>query len=78
MIEPTKYTNIDLCTIGLSVEIIKILKNESVQKYNDLLSKVLYNKGDGAKENFLIALSFLYLLGKIKYHKEEDVVEFLN
>ena len=77
MLKPTKYTDINLSAIGLSTEILKILKDDHTQKYNQILGKIIYRKGKQAKENFLLALSFLYLMGKIKYHQKEDVIELL-
>ena len=78
MIKPTKYTNVSLSIIGLSAEILELLKDDTVQKYDQILGKIIYKKGKQAKENFLLALSFLYLLGKIKYHSEKDVLELLS
>ena len=54
-----------------------MLKNEKVLKYEQILGKLIYKKGIQATENFLLALSFLYLLGKIKYYPKEDVIELL-
>ena len=67
MIRVTKYTNIDLSVVGISIEIIKILKEDRLQKYNQILGKVIGKKGKQAQENFSLALSFLFLIGKIKY-----------
>ena len=77
MLKPTKYTNINLSVIGLSAEMIKLLKNDNIQKYDQILSKIIYKNGKQAKENFLQALSFLYLMGKIKYYPKDDVFELL-
>ena len=78
MIKPNKYTHIGSSVIGLSAEIIKMLKLEPSQKYNILLDKIIYRKGEEAKENFILSLSFLFLLGKIAYYPEEDVVNLLS
>ncbi len=78
MIKPTKYTNINLSVIGLCTEIIKVLQSDSEQKYNQLLDRIICKKGEEAKENFLLALSFLFLLGKIKYYKQEDVIQLVK
>lgn len=77
MIKATKYTNINLSVIGISAEILKLLKNEKVQKYDYILSKIIYKKWKLVKENFLLALSFLYLLWKIKYYPKDDIIELL-
>ncbi len=78
MLRITKYTNIDLSVVGISVEIIKILKEDRLQKYNQILGKVINKKGKQAQVNFSLALSFLFLVGKIKYYQKEDVIEFLQ
>jgi hypothetical protein len=77
LLKPNKYTNIDLSVLGLSTEILTLLKKEKSQKYNQIFEKVIYKKGAEAKENFLLSLSFLYLLGKIKYYQKQDVIELL-
>lgn len=78
MIKPTKYTNINLSVIGLSAEILKLLKDDNIQKYDQVFEKIIYRKGKQAKENFLLSLSFLYLMGKVKYYPKEDVFELLS
>ena len=77
MIKPTKYTNINLSIIGISADILSLLKIKNTQKYAQLFAKTIYKKGDGVKVNFLLALTFLFMLGKIKYYQKEDVVELL-
>ncbi len=78
MIKITKYTNIDFSVLGIGIEILKVLKNDRVQKYNNLLNKIISRKGKQAQENFLLALSFLFMTGKLKYYQKEDIIEFLE
>ena len=78
MIRVTKYTDINLSVIGISAEILKVLQEDCTQKYNHLLGKIINRKGEQAKENFSLALSFLFLMGKIQYYQKEDVIEFLG
>lgn len=77
MLKPNKYTNLNLSVIGLSSLIIKLLKNDPSQKYSQILGKIIYKEGKSAKENFLLALCFLFALGKIRYYKDQDVLELL-
>lgn len=77
IINPTKYTRIDTSILGISFEIIKILKKDPIQDYNQIFERIVNKKGDEAKTNFLLSLSFLYILKKIQYHKDDDVIEFL-
>ena len=77
MIKPAKYTNVNLSIIGLSTVILSMLKEEKAQKYEQILGKIKYKRGKQGNENFLLALTFLYSLGKIKYYQKEDVIELL-
>ena len=47
-------------------------------KYDELLGKVILARGNSAKEVFIPTLSFIYLLGKIEYTKEIDVIEYVK
>jgi hypothetical protein len=78
MIKPDKYTDVGLSVVGVGAEILLQLKKEPSQKYNSLQSKVIFRLGPAAKQNFLLALVFLFSLGKIRYHKKEDAVEYLH
>lgn len=77
MIKPTKYTSLDLSVLGLSAEILKILIPEKTLKYSQVIGKIAQKKGEESKQNFLLALSFLYMLGKIEYYPEEDVIQLI-
>lgn len=78
MIRPSKYTNISLSVVGVSFTILSILNIDKFQSYDQLLGKIIYKKGDLAKVNFLPSIIFLYMLGKIKYHQEKDIIELLK
>ena len=77
MLRPNKYTDIGLSVVGISAEVLRLLRADPAQKYTQLLGKVTHRLGDEAKTNFLLALTFLYSLGQIEYHKDEDVVELV-
>lgn len=78
MITPDKYMNIDLSTLNVGGCIIKALLRNPMQKYEDLQGSVLLELGDAAKPEFLNALSFLYVLGKINYRSSADVIELIR
>jgi len=78
MIRVTKYTDINLSVVGIGAEILKVLQEDRAQKYSHLLERVVSRKGKQAQENFSLALSFLFLMGKIQYYQKEDVIEFLG
>lgn len=77
MITPNKYLDLNLSVINLGGIILKILKNSGMTKYDELLERVMMIKGENSKEVFLSTLSFLFLIGKIQYHKEIDTIELM-
>jgi len=78
MITPHKYLNLNLSVLNLGGVILKIIKDDGVIKYNELLDKVILARGENAKEVFIPTLSFLYLLGRIEYKKDIDTIEFIK
>ena len=76
MLKPTKYTNVDVSLLAVSCELLKIFKKTKTTTSTDLLNKVIQKKGIEAKNIFLPALSFLFLLGKIEYHEKTDIIEY--
>ena len=77
MIKPTKFLNLNNCILGIASEIIKILLIEKKVSYN-ILYKNLKSKYDKDFDyNFLPAIDFLFLLGKIKYSPSNDCLELI-
>lgn len=77
MIVPSKYLNLNLSVINLGGIILKILQTSGMVKYDDLLDRLIFVQGEDTKEVFSSTLSFLFLLGKIQYHKDLDTIELL-
>ncbi|WP_163407934.1 ABC-three component system middle component 8 [Flavobacterium ajazii] len=78
MIAPHKYLDLNLSLLNLGGVILSIVKEQEVIKYDELLEKVTLSRGINAKEVFIPALSFLYLLGKIEYQKDIDTIEYIK
>jgi hypothetical protein len=78
MIAPHKYLDLNLSLLNLGGVILSIVKEDGVIKYDELLEKVTLSRGINAKEVFIPALSFLYLLGKIEYQKDIDTIEYIK
>ena len=78
MIAPHKYLDLNLSLLNLGGIILSIVKEDGVIKYDELLEKVTLSRGINAKEVFIPALSFLYLLGKIEYQKDIDTIEYIK
>ncbi len=78
MITPHKYLDLNLSVLNMGGLLLTALKENGVMKYDELLDKVILALGSNAKEVFIPALSFLYILGKIEYKKEIDTIELLS
>ncbi len=78
MLLPHKYLNLELSVISITAIILSIFKTDNFIRYDDLLQKLIDIKGEEVKETFLPSLSFLYLIGKIKYHQGVDSIEFIK
>ena len=78
MLLPHKYLNLELSVISITAIILSIFKTDNFIRYDDLLQKLIDIKGEEVKETFLPSLSFLYLIGKIKYHQSFDSIEFIK
>lgn len=74
MIKPHKFLNLNNNVLKSSSKIIKILHKNNVIKYNELYN-ILRNDNKDIDQVFMNSLNFLFLLGKIKYHKENDALE---
>lgn len=77
MLKPTKFLNLNNCIINISSEIVKILIEEKKVPYNTLYSRLKKVFDENIDYNFLPALDFLFLLGKINYSPENDCLELI-
>lgn len=78
MLKPTKYTNLELCLVNISATIVKVIQQNQIVGYEELLSKLVITFGDDMKLHFVPSINFLFLLGKIKYHDKIDAFELIR
>jgi hypothetical protein len=78
MISPHKYLDLNLSLLNMGGVILTIIKENGVIKYDELLDKVILARGDNAAGVFIPALGFLYIMGKIDYNKDMDVIEYIQ
>lgn len=76
MIRGHKYLNLDVSVINVSALIIKKLKKDNFLQYEELLGFVVSVLGDNAKEVFIYALNFLFLVDKIHYFDDIDAFQW--
>ncbi|MBU0701198.1 hypothetical protein KKE26_07915 [bacterium] len=72
MLKPDKHTNPKLSIINIAGLIIQELKQKEIVTYSELLSSLINQTSESAKEVFLYANSFLFLLDKIEYISNLD------
>jgi len=77
MLKPKKYFNTKLSIFNIGARIIKTLQERKITPINELLDYLTSEIGEGVKEVFLPSIAFLFLLGKISYHRKIDSVELL-
>lgn len=77
MLVPTKYNHPDRTVIYVSFLLLKILKKNQVQKYDDL-QKAIGKLVVGWEVLFLPSLNLLYALGLIEYRPKSDILEYIG
>lgn len=75
MLKPDKHTNPVLSVINIAGLIIERIRNDEIVSYDDLLSNLVNQTSESAKDIFLYSLSFLYLLDKIEYIPNLDALK---
>lgn len=78
MIRPHKYLDINNSLISVGAEVLKILMQESLIRIPDLENAIKDAKGERSLELLLPALSLLFTLNKIEYHKNIDSIEYIG
>lgn len=80
MLRPDKHLNPQLSILNIGALIIKALKETEtgMLNFDELLSILIKKTDKKVKEVYLQSLSFLFLMGKIKYHKNSDLFELVK
>ncbi|MCX6077408.1 MAG: hypothetical protein NTW78_11085 [Campylobacterales bacterium] len=77
-LKPSKHTNLRYSIINISATILKILKDNAIVEYSELLELLKLKIGKEVEEVFLLSLSFLYIHKKVEYIKELDSIRLSN
>ncbi|MFW5872084.1 MAG: ABC-three component system middle component 8 [bacterium] len=78
MIRPHKYLDLNNSLISVGAEVLKILMQEPLIRIPDIENALIDAKGERSLELFLPALSLLFILNKIEYHKGIDSIEYIG
>lgn len=76
MITPHKHMNLDGSVLRASSLMLREVSKRHTLEIEVLRARLTKKLGSDCAPVFMPALSFLYLLGKIKYHPKTDSVEF--
>ena len=78
MIRPTKYLDLDTCVLRVAAIVLSELQLSRVVPLDELDIIVRSRAGEAARFNFLPALSFLFLVGRLDYDDNSDTILFLD
>jgi len=78
LIYPSKHTSLKYSVVNISANILKILKENTIIGYDELLFLLKDHIGEAVEEMFLFSLSFLYIHKKIQYIKELDSIRLIH
>jgi len=76
MLAPRKHLNLDLSVLRIAALMLRELNKRGVMDLERLRGIVLRRAGIDAELAFLPALSFLFLVGRVEYHLQNDTVEY--
>jgi len=76
MLAPRKHLNLDVSVIRIVAIMLRELSKRSVIEMERLRSIVVKRVGADGEISFLPALNFLFLVGKVEYHLQNDTLEF--
>jgi hypothetical protein len=74
MIRPTKYLDLNTCVLRVAAIVLSELRLSRAMPLDELDAIVRSRAGESARFNFLPALSFLFLTGKLDYDDDADAV----
>ena len=77
MLVPDKYMNYKVSVVNIAASIINILLHNGTCYYIEVLNRIKESHGEDSKYEFQNALNFLYLLGKVDYYCENDILELI-
>lgn len=78
LLKLSKHTNLQYSTLNVSAHILKILKENSIVEFNELLDVLKDRIGQEVGEVFIANLTFLYIHNKIEYCSKTDSIRLAH
>lgn len=69
--------DIEYSILNIGGKILSILKNRVNITYDELLDDLIMEYGEKSKAIFIPSLGFLFLLGKIEYEQNTDILKLI-
>ncbi len=76
MLTPRKHLDLNTSLLRIASIMLKELHKRGVIEMMTLKQRVIRKVGNNGELMFLPALNFLYLLGKVEYHEQNDTLEY--
>jgi ABC-3C biological conflict system middle component len=76
MLTPRKHLNLDVSVLRISALMLRELNKRGVVELERLRTLVIRRTGSDGELSFLPALGFLFLVGKVEYHLQNDTIEY--
>jgi len=76
MLTPRKHLDLNTSLLRIASIMLKELHKRGVIEMMTLKQRVIRRVGNNGELMFLPALNFLYLLGKVEYHAQNDTLEY--
>jgi len=77
MLTPRKHLDLDSSLLRVTSIMLKELHRRGAIEMTTLKQRVIKRIGANGEMMFLPALSFLFLLGRVEYHIQNDTLEYL-
>jgi hypothetical protein len=74
MLKPHRLMNLDYSLVNVVSQVIQCLKERGQSQLDEILSFAKASCEEINEQDVMLAVSFLYLLGKAEYLKEKDLV----
>ena len=74
MLKPHRFMNLDYSLVNVASQVVQCLKERGNNQLHEVLSYAKTSCEEINEQDVILAISFLYLLGKVEYRKETDLV----
>ena len=74
MLTPNKHTSVRYSVLYISGVIMREVQQSGIIRYDDLKNSIISQVGKEIGDSFEYSLSFLYLINKISYNQQSDMI----